>query len=59
MIKKVIPILITVVQNYTICFGVKLQNQTGNKPSGAVKEMINKNFDPFDAFKKEIFRMSA
>ena len=47
--------------------GAKLHNlfwsqlqkpKPGNKPSGAVKELINKNFDSFDAFKKEIFRMS-
>ena len=47
--------------------GAKLHNlfwsqlqkpKPGNKPSGAIKELINKNFDSFDAFKKEIFRMS-
>mgnify|MGYP000439290978 FL=1 len=43
--------------------GAKLHNlfwsqlqkpKPSNKPSGAVKELINKNFDSFDAFKKEI-----
>ena len=47
--------------------GAKLHNlfwsqlqkpKPGNKPSGTIKELINKNFDSFDAFKKEIFRMS-